>query len=102
MNSDTIRHSFIWDIALEAYKGSAKVAYIHKTLEELRNKKTTIPHPRPRAHQGETLEYRAKYVVLASSTLSRALIYAYIYQTFREEHVVHAYNAVTRDKEVPK
>ncbi|EMD93526.1 hypothetical protein COCC4DRAFT_58848 [Bipolaris maydis ATCC 48331] len=79
----------IGDQSKEAYRGSAKMDYVLKTIKDIGCQKTTIPHPdAQRAANGETFSYQRKYIIASSLRLCRALLWCRIVQEVGEACVI--------------
>ncbi|KAI0575140.1 hypothetical protein Alg130_09385 [Pyrenophora tritici-repentis] len=99
VSEQSIRDSFIWPIAKDACKGSAKIKHIKDYINQLRKERSEVAHPiLQRAKQGEKFHYKSKYIVVTSMRLARALLWAYLCQTFQDRHVCVASGSSNRAK----
>jgi hypothetical protein len=88
-SDDSIRNSFLWDVAPDACRGSKKVVHVHEQIRVLSSEETVIKHPDP-AHvgQGQVLRHKSKYVLFSNLRLARALLWCTVVQTFGERTTV--------------
>lgn len=101
--TETIKASFIWDIAEEACRGSAKVEHVVNSIQTLKDQRTPTLHPVPEmARQRRPFSYPSKYMALTSSRLGCALLWAYLVQQFGEACVVLVGNRDEAIANVPK
>ncbi|KAG9379948.1 hypothetical protein A1F94_008843 [Pyrenophora tritici-repentis] len=99
VSEQSIRDSFIWRIAKNACKGSAKIKHIKDYINQLRKERSEVTHPiLQRAKQGEKFHYKSKYIVVTSMRLARALLWTYLCQTFQDRHVCMASGSSNRAK----
>ncbi|KAI0616392.1 hypothetical protein TUN199_11616, partial [Pyrenophora tritici-repentis] len=99
VSEQLIRHSFIWRIAKDAFKDSVKIKHIKDYINQLRKERSEVTHPiLQRAKQGEKFHYKSKYIVVTIMRLARALLWAYLCQTFQDRHVCVASGSSNRAK----
>lgn len=98
-----IRQSFVWDIAEEACRGSAKIDYIIEQVHLVGSQWSCVPHPDPqRQARGEMYTYKSKVVVTSGIRLARALLYCRLVQVFGDEAVVSVASSKDRRDAVPR